>query len=177
MRPDTGQSRWRHVIKAGAGSKGGSGFWVIKKVMEGRIKITESVTDPGKPITKKQWIPKNGEMYKHISGNLEDSAFISLLNQSSGNESHSKQLFYIRQGYVIFFRYLKFCLDQASFSLISVCMNAIFLFEIAVNTSNISMCKHPTPGQTFLLIFCQYLAGILLFPCLSHQPSSMKTCY
>ncbi len=38
-----------HVIKAGAGSKGGSGFWIVKKVMEGRIKITETA-----PATKKQ---------------------------------------------------------------------------------------------------------------------------
>ena len=31
-----------HVIKAGGGSKGGSGFWVITKVMEGRVKIAET---------------------------------------------------------------------------------------------------------------------------------------
>jgi hypothetical protein len=89
-RDTTGLSRWRHVIKAGASSKSGSGFWVIKKVMEGRIKITESVTDPGKPITKKQWIPKNGEMYKQISGNLDTEKivhlqYLSCLDDSAAN--------------------------------------------------------------------------------------------
>jgi len=78
-----------HVIKAGAGSKGGSGFWVIKKVMEGRIKITESVTDPGKPITNKQWIPKNGEMYKQISGNLDTEKIVHLQYLSCLDDAES----------------------------------------------------------------------------------------
>ncbi len=62
-----------HVIKAGAGSKGGSGFWIIKKVMEGRIKITEAA-----PATKKQWISKNGEIYKQVSGNVDTEKVVHL---------------------------------------------------------------------------------------------------
>lgn len=62
-----------HVIKAGSGSKGGSGFWIVKKVMEGRIKITEAA-----PTTKKQWISKNGEVYKQVSGSLDTEKIVHL---------------------------------------------------------------------------------------------------
>ncbi len=62
-----------HVIKAGAGSAGGTGFWVIKRVMPGRIKITETGV-----ITKKQWIQKNGDNYRQVSGNIDTQKIVHL---------------------------------------------------------------------------------------------------
>ncbi len=62
-----------HVIKAGAGSAGGTGFWVIKRVMAGRIKITETGV-----ITKKQWIQKNGDNYRQVSGNIDTQKIVHL---------------------------------------------------------------------------------------------------
>lgn len=62
-----------HVIKAGAGSKGGSGFWVVEKVMEGRALINESAI-----VTKKKWIASSGDAYKQVSGNLDTERIVHL---------------------------------------------------------------------------------------------------
>ena len=62
-----------HVIKAGGGSKGGSGFWVITKVMEGRIKISETGA-----ITKKKWVASSGDAYKQVSGNIDTQRIVHL---------------------------------------------------------------------------------------------------
>src|SRR3990170_5837727 len=62
-----------HIIKAGGGSKGGSGFWVITKVMEGRIKIAETGA-----ITKKKWVASSGDAYKQVSGNIDTQRIVHL---------------------------------------------------------------------------------------------------
>lgn len=62
-----------HVIKAGAGSKGGSGFWVVEKVMEGRFLINENAI-----VTKKKWIASSGDAYKQVSGNLDTERIVHL---------------------------------------------------------------------------------------------------
>lgn len=62
-----------HVIKAGAGSKEGSGFWIVKKVMPGRIKLTETGV-----ITKRMWISKTAAVYGQVSGNLNTERIVHL---------------------------------------------------------------------------------------------------
>lgn len=62
-----------HVIKAGGGSKGGSGFWRIEKVMEGRILFNENAV-----VTKKKWNAANGDAYKQVSGNLDTERIVHL---------------------------------------------------------------------------------------------------
>ncbi len=62
-----------HVIKAGGGSKGGSGFWKIENVMEGRILINENAI-----VTKKKWVATGGDAYKQVSGNLDTGRIVHL---------------------------------------------------------------------------------------------------
>ncbi len=62
-----------HIIKAGAGSAGGSGFWRVKRVQRGRIDIQETGS-----ITKKQWIVKNGDPYRQVSGSLDTQKVVHI---------------------------------------------------------------------------------------------------
>lgn len=62
-----------HIIRAGGGSKGSSGFWVITKVMEGRIKIPETGA-----LTKKKWVAASGDTYKQVSGNIDTQRIVHL---------------------------------------------------------------------------------------------------
>ncbi|GEM_PF-4224840 len=62
-----------HIIKAGSGSKGGTGFWIIRKVMEGRVLINESSI-----VTKKKWVSASGDAYRQVSGNLDTQRIVHL---------------------------------------------------------------------------------------------------
>jgi hypothetical protein len=68
--------------------------------MEGRIRITESVTDPGKPITNKQWIPKNGAVTANLATLMnsyylwiEDNGFVIISKpEPTGTEDSQRSL-------------------------------------------------------------------------------------
>jgi hypothetical protein len=79
-----------HIIKAGGGSKGGSGFWVITQVMEGRIYITETGV-----ITKKKWVAASGDSYKQVSGNLDTQRIVHLQYLAAVNQANSVLMYWM----------------------------------------------------------------------------------